>query len=233
MKTSPPWQTIEAWFFDLDGTLMDTDDQTVAHLAHRLRFIGSHRAEELARRAVMFSETPLNGLITMLDVVGLDPLFFFLRQIISGQEPPLFPIIAGSARLLRHLSQRAAVGVVTTRSKTAATAFLRQHELAELFDVVVTRESTPHLKPHPQPVHHAATQLGLSPEQCAMVGDTPVDILAARRAGAWAVGVLCGFGERYELERAGAHLILPVTSDLLNLFETDRNPSPPDPEGEV
>ena len=91
MKTSPPWQTIEAWFFDLDGTLMDTDDQTVAHLAHRLRFIGSHRAEELARRAVMFSETPLNGLITMLDVVGLDPLFFFLRQIISGQEPPLFP----------------------------------------------------------------------------------------------------------------------------------------------
>jgi len=47
-----------------------------------------------------------------------------------------------------------------------------------------------------------------------MVGDTTVDILAARAAGAHAVGVLCGFGDRKELERAGAHRILKTTSDL-------------------
>ena len=47
-----------------------------------------------------------------------------------------------------------------------------------------------------------------------MVGDTTVDIKSARRAGAWSIGVLCGFGEQAELERAGAHMILPATAEL-------------------
>ncbi len=47
-----------------------------------------------------------------------------------------------------------------------------------------------------------------------MVGDTTVDVRSARRAGSWSVAVLCGFGERDELERAGAHLILENTTDL-------------------
>jgi phosphoglycolate phosphatase len=42
-----------------------------------------------------------------------------------------------------------------------------------------------------------------------------VDVKSARRAGALSVAVLCGFGERKELERAGAHLILDSTADLL------------------
>jgi len=46
------------------------------------------------------------------------------------------------------------------------------------------------------------------------VGDTTVDIRAGRTAGAQTVGVLCGFGARRELERAGADLILPSVADL-------------------
>jgi N-acetyl-D-muramate 6-phosphate phosphatase len=47
-----------------------------------------------------------------------------------------------------------------------------------------------------------------------MVGDTPIDIRAGRAAGAQTIGVLCGFGEREELLRAGADLILDSTADL-------------------
>jgi N-acetyl-D-muramate 6-phosphate phosphatase len=45
-----------------------------------------------------------------------------------------------------------------------------------------------------------------------------VDILAGKRAGAQAVGVLCGFGERAELERCGADLILDHTADLAKVI---------------
>jgi phosphoglycolate phosphatase-like HAD superfamily hydrolase len=41
-----------------------------------------------------------------------------------------------------------------------------------------------------------------------------MDVRSARRAGAKAVAVLCGFGERGELERAGADLVLDHVSDL-------------------
>ncbi|MCD4738271.1 MAG: HAD-IA family hydrolase, partial [Anaerolineae bacterium] len=80
------------------------------------------------------------------------------------------------------------------------------------------------LKPHAEPVLYAAHELGLSPAQCVLVGDTPVDILSAKRAGAWRVGVLCGFGERPELERCGANLILPSTADLLGILQGSFGP---------
>jgi phosphoglycolate phosphatase-like HAD superfamily hydrolase len=54
--------------------------------------------------------------------------------------------------------------------------------------------------------------LGVAPEQVALVGDTAADIQAAKAAGAVAVGVLCGFGERDDLEQAD--LILESTAEL-------------------
>ena len=58
----------------------------------------------------------------------------------------------------------------------------------------------------------------LRPEECLMIGDTTVDILSARKAGAQSIGVLCGFGNEAELRKAGADLILQHTTlvgDLL------------------
>jgi len=70
------------------------------------------------------------------------------------------------------------------------------------------------LKPHPEPVVYAAKELGVDPERCIVVGDTTVDVRAGKRAGALTVGVLCGFGERLEMERLEADLILDTTTDL-------------------
>jgi len=213
-----PLDKVQAWFFDLDGTLMDTDDQAVDALAHRLRFMGKLRAKETARRMVMFSETPMNGIITMLDMVGLDAVLFGVRRWLQTPIRPTFRIIEGVQPLLAQLAAHARLAEVSTRSEHDARAFLQQHALSDFFDLVVSQNSTWRLKPHPAPVYYAAQQFGLDPAACVMVGDTPVDVLSARRAGAWAVGVLCGFGEERELRRAGAHLVLPSTADLLALL---------------
>ena len=91
---------------------------------------------------------------------------------------------------------------------------MKQQELTDLFQVVVGREDTWRIKPHPSPVRHAADELDLVTERCLLVGDTTADIYAARSAGARSAGVLCGFGTEAELERAGADLILNTTSEL-------------------
>jgi phosphoglycolate phosphatase-like HAD superfamily hydrolase len=222
MPTTPiPFDKIQGWFFDLDGTLMDTDDQAVESLARRLRFLGDTRARRLARRIVMAGETPMNYAITAVDVLGLDAILFGVRRMMHAHPNPTFRLIAGVKPLLEYLAERATLAVVSTRSAGDAAEFLRQHDLTSLFALVVTQATTRRLKPHSEPVLHTAAQLGLSPEVCVMVGDTTMDILSGRRAGAWTVGVLCGFGEEAELWRAGAHLVLPSTADLLGLVKQE------------
>ena len=120
--------------------------------------------------------------------------------------------------MLTTLNGRYRLAVVTTRGRSEAEMFLEQHELSALFELLVTRESTWRLKPHPAPIQHAARELGVPADRCVMVGDTTVDVKSARRAGAWAVAVLCGFGEREELQRASAHVILEHTSQLTSLL---------------
>lgn len=214
-----PFSQLRGWFFDLDGTLMDSDDQAVEGLARRLRFIGATRSQGLARRLVMFGETPMNSALAWLDFAGLDRWIFRLRRRLSRQIKPTFRLIDGTRPLITHLATRSQLAVVSTRSAEDATVFLAQHGLTAYFSLSVTQETTKRLKPHPEPVLHAAQHLGLEPAECVMVGDTPVDILSARRAGAWAIGVLCGFGREQELWRAGAHLVLPSTADILALVQ--------------
>jgi HAD superfamily hydrolase (TIGR01549 family) len=213
---------VDAVLFDLDGTLMDTDDQAVDALARRLQWMRLPHPHRLARRLIMASETPGNALITLVDILGLDaPLTGFtdwLRRLRGLRTQADFRIIAGAGEMLAELNGRYRLAVVTTRGLNEAETFLTQYNLHDLFDVLVTRESTWRLKPHPAPIQHAARLLDVPTERCAMVGDTTVDMKSARRAEAWAVGVLCGFGEREELERASAHVILEHTAQLASLL---------------
>ena len=126
--------------------------------------------------------------------------------------------VPGVLETIHALYQSYRLGVVTTRSRADALAFVRQFGLEALFELAATREDTERLKPHPEPIWHAASALGLVPQQCVMVGDTVVDIVSAKSAGCFAVGVLCGFGERDELLEAGADLVLETASQLQAWF---------------
>jgi HAD superfamily hydrolase (TIGR01549 family) len=133
-------------------------------------------------------------------------------------EPPEtsghFVLMNGVDQLIANLTARYSLAVVTARGERAALAFLDQFGLRHHFGAVASAQTAPHTKPYPDPVLWSAQKLGVPVEHCLMVGDTTVDILAGKRAGAQTVGVLCGFGEREELERTGASLILETTSEL-------------------
>jgi HAD superfamily hydrolase (TIGR01549 family) len=216
----------KAVLFDLDGTLIDTDDAFLETWAGRLerwsRGLVGDDTRPLLRRALLAAEGPINAVVSLLDAVGLDDNVFSvgdgLRRVRGLRTQSRFVAVDGALEALRslHLSYR--LGVVTTRSRVDALAFLRQFELKRLIEVVTAREDTWRLKPHPEPVLHTVSWMGLSPSQCVMVGDTAVDIVSAKEAGAFAVGVLCGFGEREDLLEAGADLILEETAELALWF---------------
>jgi HAD superfamily hydrolase (TIGR01509 family) len=217
---------VRAVLFDIDGTLADTDDQAVRFAARVLAPLGivssGSSDSRLARRLVMAAEGPVNALLTLADRLMVDELVGPLLESLdrrraheTGGSPALIPDVEG---LLERLAAVYPLAIITTRGDVRTRRFLTASHLDRFFSTVVTARSTRRTKPHPEPVVRAAQELGLAPQDCVVVGDTTVDIRAGRAAGAQTIGVLCGFGERAELERAGANLIVTTTADLASVL---------------
>jgi phosphoglycolate phosphatase len=214
---------IDAIFLDLDGTLIETDDEAVGRLARRLKplrwLLPGRDPVRTSRHILMACEGPATRILGLLDRLGLDDELFGLgdrlRRMRGVHKIFDFRAVDGVGETLRDLNRRYHLAIVTTRSHREAEAFLDRQELSDLISVVVGRDDTWRIKPHPSPVRHAAEQLGVPVQRCLMVGDSTADIEAARAAGAWSAGVLCGFGDQDELERVGADLILKTTNELV------------------
>ena len=217
---------IQAICFDIDGTLRDTDDQYALRLAHWLwpvRAVLPYKNPLLlARWAVMALESPGNLGFELADRLGLDG---HLDRLSSGlhirrhaRPSPASLIIEGVSEMLEWLAPRYSLAVITARGEHITRCFLDEFALRPYFMVVATGLTCRHTKPFPDPLLYVAGRMGVAPGNCLMVGDTSVDIVMGRAAGAQTVGVLCGFGEESELLRKGADVILKRTPDLVDLL---------------
>jgi len=102
-----------------------------------------------------------------------------------------FPGAPEALQRLRDAGLR--MGAVTNRSRVTSLVTLEQAGLAKFFEIVVSAEDAPALKPDPAPLRIALAALAASPAGAAMVGDTVADVGAARALGMFMVGVSYGF----------------------------------------
>jgi HAD superfamily hydrolase (TIGR01509 family) len=212
---------IKALCFDVDGTLSDTDDVYAGKVLSFLPRFLFKAPENAARRFVMWAEAPGNALLGLADRFGLDDEMFAVIHWLSlhlKHSDKKLMLVPGVDELLKQLHGRYPMAVVSARDERTTMAFLEKFDLVQYFDVIVTGLSAKYTKPYPDPVLLAAKMMNVEPEACVMIGDTTVDIRAGRSAGAQTVGVLCGFGEEYELRNMGAHVILEDTTKLLELL---------------
>lgn len=218
-------ERVKAILFDIDGVLSDSDDlmvQKVERLIQPFGFFSTmEKQHSAARWLVMAMESPGNFLYNLADRFDLDSLFVRLINKCSKKKKhqiKKYWIIPGVQDLLTDFVEKFSMGVVSARDENSTMAFIRQFNLEKYFKVIVTSQTCRHTKPFPDPLLFAVEKLGVEPQFCLMVGDTTVDMKAAKLAGMQAVGVLCGFGRENELKRAGADVILPATTDLRQIF---------------
>ena len=86
--------------------------------------------------------------------------------------------------------------------------------MAPLFEVVIGGDSVARKKPDPQMLHRAMKKMGLSKEECLMVGDSPNDIGAAVGAQMASVAVSYGY-RKVPVEALGADHIIDRMEELL------------------
>ncbi|MCC7352176.1 MAG: AI-2E family transporter [Anaerolineae bacterium] len=206
--------------FDLDGALAETDDALAKQWGRRLRFLRriSSRldTEHAARRLIGMLEGPSGRILSLLDRMGLEDeaarFHGWLCRLRGVRPADALQPVAGTPQLVRALAARYRLCIVTTRCAEEVNTFLEQNGFNGAFSVIVSGDCSRRLRPHPQPVRQAAEALGVSPAQCVLVGDTGADVQAAKAAGVFAIGVLCGFGDAKDL--SDADLILPTTAHL-------------------
>ena len=214
---------IKALIFDIDGTLRDTDDEMVRRiellLLHFEFFISSEKAKTAARHFVMDIENPGQKVLYYSDKWGWDTFIhktvLFIRRLLKPfKSQTNYLTIDGIKDMIPQLAQHYTLAVASAGDEETVIAFLENAGIKQYFKAIVTALTCPHTKPFADPLIWAAFQMGVSPEQCVMVGDTTVDILAGKNARTQTVGVLCGFGEKTELEALKPDLMLDTTGML-------------------
>jgi N-acetyl-D-muramate 6-phosphate phosphatase len=111
-------------------------------------------------------------------------------------------------------------GVVTNKAAHLAEPLLAGLSLRQRASVLVAGDTTPHTKPHPAPLLHAAKALGVPPDTCVYIGDDARDIQAGRAAGMATVAAAWGYlGRDADVSRWGADHVAASPSALLNWLD--------------
>ena len=190
-----PERAAQAVLFDLDGTLADTAPDLGAAL-NRLR-AEQGLAPMPLEQIRPFASAGARGLVHAgfgakpgdNEYEALRESFLEFYRERPCVETRLFPGIPG---LLQELARRSvAWGIVTNKATRFTERIVAALKLAPA--CVVCGDTTPHLKPHPAPLLHAAGLLALPPERCLYLGDDLRDIQGARAAGMRSVAVGWGY----------------------------------------
>jgi len=113
-------------------------------------------------------------------------------------------------------------GVVTNDTEAGAMAHLGQAQAIKHLDFIAGFDSGFGAKPAPDPLLAFAKLVGLTPAQVAMVGDSTHDLVSAKRAGMYRIGVLTGMAD-YDDLAPYADVVLPHIGHILAHLQNIQN----------
>ncbi len=203
---------MSALLLDLDGTLIDSRQDLAAATNRLLAELGlaplpllqvcqyvGRGARSLVGRALDAADP--DGLVPRTEPI--------LRRFLGHYEQVLLDSTVPFAGVLAGLDALREAGVplalVTNKPIRPTRTILAGLGMSDRFDVVLGGDSLPQKKPDPAPLLAAADLLGVPVARCVMVGDSDVDMEAAKNAGV--LGVWCSWG--------GIHPDRPSHHDLV------------------
>ncbi len=216
-----PKSCSRAVLFDLDGTLADTAPD-LARALNRVR-----AAHDLAPMPVevtrSYTSSGARGLLKVgfglnpgderYEALKLQFLEFYAAEICIDTR-----LFDGMAELLDRLDQHPLPwGVVTNKAERFTLPLLQGLLLEGRAACVVGGDTTGRLKPHPEPLLHAAAALQLRPSDCLYVGDDLRDVQAARAAGMRVLAARYGYlGDGGAIESWQADAVIEHPREVLD-----------------
>jgi len=213
----------QAVLFDLDGTLIDSAPDLGAAvdkmrldrglpslpLSHYRPMAGAGARGMIG---IAFGMTPEDA-----EFAALREEFFCNYERCLTQNTYVFD---GVLDLIAQLMAREIPwGVVTNKAARFTLPLMRAMPLFASARTVISGDTTPHAKPHPEPLFEAARQIGIDPARCVYVGDDERDIVAGLAAGMKTVVASYGYlGQKADPSVWGAHATINSPVALLQLL---------------
>ena len=215
-------------FFDLDGTLADTAPDLVAAtnkllLARNL----DPKPYEFLRP---YASAGARGLLEGAFGIGTDhPDFITLRdEFFSNYENALLvdsKLFDDIDHLLDLMDQaKLPWGIVTNKSQRFTNPLVELMGLNQRSISTVSGDTTPHSKPHPEPILHAAKLANIDPTKSLYVGDDIRDVIAGKAAGMKTVAAAYGYcGCKEPPEAWGADYLINTPLELVEIIFPNRD----------
>ncbi|RYC31582.1 HAD family hydrolase [Lichenibacterium minor] len=209
---------IEAVIFDVDGTLVDSVDfhaesweRAFARHGHDIAFAALRAQIGKGGDQLMPVFLDAAELKRVGPAIEKERGAIFHADYIDRVKG--FP---GCGDLFRALRERGLRIALASSSKAPE---LKVYKAAAgvdgLTDVETSSDDAEKSKPHPDIFEAALARLEVGPDRVVVVGDTPYDAEAARKAGVASIGVLCGGFAEVDIRAAGAARVYRDPADLL------------------
>ncbi|MGR6319256.1 HAD family hydrolase [Micromonospora soli] len=215
MSPSPGPAAPAAIVFDMDGTLIES--HAVVPAAYRAAVVAAGGpAPSDAEIIAGYPLGPPSALLTHLlrrPAGDADLAAYHAHLATLAGRVTVYP---GVADMLAGVAARVPIALFTGASRRAAEILLDRAGLLGHFRVVLGGDQVPRPKPAPDGVELACRLLGVAPGRAAYVGDSPLDLRAARSSGA--VAVAAGWGHQYDPAEP-ADLDAAAPGDLLSLLD--------------
>jgi len=212
---------VQAVIFDLDGTVVDSNDLHVEAWQEAFRRHGKEfPAKELHRHIGKGGDKYLPEFLstTELRTFGAELEEFradlFKRKYLERVQP--FPRVKELFQRIREDGKR--IALASSGSDAEVTHYVKLAELGDLIEAQTTKSDVANSKPSPDVFTSALSLLHVQAQEAIVVGDTPYDVQAAKKIELPTVAVLCGGFAEDELRASGAIAIYRDPAGLLESY---------------
>ncbi len=215
----------QAVLFDLDGTLIDSAPDLGA-AADKMRTDRGLSSLPLSHYRPMAGAGARGMLAIAFGMTPEHPEFMVYREeFFVNYENAMTErtvIFDGVPELIAALVAAGLPwGVVTNKSRRFTDPLTAAMPLFATAGAIVSGDTTPHAKPHPEPLYEAARRLKVDPASCVYVGDDERDIVAGLAAGMGTVAATYGYlGQQADVSRWNAHLHIDAPLNLLKYLRS-------------
>ena len=223
MTKSASYSPFQGVFFDLDGTLADTAPDLVA--ATNQLLIARNLTPKPYEFLRPYASAGARGLLEGAFGIHPDhPDFISLRDEFFGNYEKALLVESKLFDEMHHLldqmdSAKLPWGIVTNKSARFTNPLIDLMGLGQRAIATVSGDTTPHSKPHPEPILHAARLANIDPTKSIYVGDDIRDVVAGKAAGMKTVAAAYGYcGCKEPPEAWGADYIINQPLELLPIL---------------